>query len=436
MAIGTNALSVAEGAAAAIGRYRWRICALLFFITTLNYTDRQVLGVLAPELQRVIGWNEIQYGNIVTAFTAAYAVGLVVAGRFVDRAGTRIGYAVAIAVWSIATIGHSLARTVVAFAAARVALGLAEAANFPAAVKTVAEWFPKRERALATGIFNSGANIGAIVAPLTAPWIAVWLGWPWAFVFLGVLSAVWIGPWLAIYRKPEAHTKLTAAELAYIHSDPTEPAAKVPWSRLLPHRQTWALVIGRFLTDPIWWFLLYWLPKFFNTQYGLKLTELGLPLVIIYTFSMAGSIAGGWLPARFLKAGWTLNRARKIAMLICAATVIPIMAAATAGRLWLAVTLVGLGAAAHQGWSANLYTLASDMFPKGAVASVVGIAGFGGAIGGMLIATFAGWVLQATGSYVPMFVIAGSVYLVALSSVHLLAPRLERVNDLEGGRQR
>lgn len=434
MAIGTNALSVATRAHAAIGRYRWRICALLFFITTLNYTDRQVLGVLAPELQRVIGWNEIQYGNIVTAFTAAYALGLVLAGRFIDGAGTRIGYAVAIAVWSIATLGHSLARTVAAFAAARVALGLAEAANFPAAVKTVAEWFPKRERALATGIFNSGANIGAIVAPVAAPWIAVSLGWPWAFVFLGALSAVWVAPWLAIYRKPEAHAKLTATELAYIQSDPAEPAAKVPWSRLLPHKQTWALVIGRFLTDPIWWFLLYWLPKFLNTQYGLKLTELGLPLVIIYTFSMGGSIAGGWMPARFLKAGWSLNCARKVAMLICAAAVVPIMTAATAGRLWLAVAVVGLGAAAHQGWSANLYTMASDMFPKGVVASVVGIAGFGGAIGGMLIATFAGWVLQVTGSYVPMFVIAGSVYLLALLCVHLLTPGLERVNEV-GGRQ-
>ncbi len=426
MAIGTNPVRTpAAGAPAAIGRYRWRICALLFFVTTLNYTDRQVLGVLAPELQRVIGWNEIQYGNIVTAFSGAYALGLLLAGRFIDRVGTRLGYAIAIAVWSVATVGQSLARTVLAFAIARFVLGLAESANFPAAVKTVAEWFPKRERALATGIFNSGANIGAMVAPVAAPWIAVSLGWPWAFVFMGVLSAFWVVPWLALYRRPEAHPKLSTSELRYIQSDAPELAANVPWSQLLPHRQTWAMVIARFLTDPIWWFFLYWLPKFLNTQYGLKLTELGWPLVIIYTMSMTGSVAGGWLPAWFLKAGWSVNRARKIAMLVCAVAVVPIMVGATAGRLWVAVALVGLATAAHQGWSANLYTMASDIFPKRAVASVVGIAGFGGAIGGMVIATFAGWVLQLTGSYVPMFVIAGSAYLLALLIIQLLVPRLE-----------
>ena len=428
MAIDAKRLAApAAGIAAGIGRYRWRICALLFLITTLNYTDRQVLGVLAPELQRVIGWNEIQYGNIVTAFSAAYAVGLLLAGRFIDRAGTRIGYAFAIAVWSLATVGHSLARTVFAFAVARFALGLAESANFPAAVKTVAEWFPRRERALATGVFNSGANIGAMVAPVAAPWIAVTLGWQWAFVFMGALSAFWIVPWLVLYRKPEEHPEVSAAELDYIQSDREEPAASVPWSKLLPHRQTWALLIARFLTDPIWWFFLYWLPKFLNTQYGLKLTDLGWPLVTIYSMSMAGSIAGGWLPARFLRAGWSVNRARKTAMLVCALAVVPIMVGATAGHLWLAIALLGIATAAHQGWSANLYTVTSDIFPKHTVASVVGIAGFGGAIGGMVIATFAGFVLQLTGSYVPLFVIAGSVYLLALLVIQLLAPRLELV---------
>jgi MFS transporter, ACS family, hexuronate transporter len=407
-----------------IGRYRWRICALLFFVTTLNYTDRQVLGVLAPELQRVIGWNEIQYGNIVAVFQAAYAVGLLVAGRFIDRVGTRIGFAVAIVVWSLATMGHALAGTVLAFAAARLILGLSEAANFPAAVKTVAEWFPKRERALATGIFNSGANIGAIVAPATVPWIAVHWGWPWAFLCLGALSGLWVAPWLAIYRRPDAHPKLSTSELRYIQSDPPEAAAVVPWSHLLPHRQTWALVIGKFLTDPIWWFFLYWLPKFLHTQYGLSLTELGWPLVIIYTMSMAGSIAGGWLPAQFLKRGWSLNAARKTAMLICALGVVPIIFGATAGKLWMAVGLLGLATAAHQGWSANMYTMASDTFPTRAVASVVGIAGFGGAVGGMLIATFTGFVLQFTGSYLPMFAIAGSTYLLALLVIHLLMPQL------------
>jgi ACS family hexuronate transporter-like MFS transporter len=413
------------GIAAVVGRYRWRICALLFFVTTLNYMDRQVLGVLAPELQRVIGWNEIQYGNIVTAFQGAYAVGLLLAGRFIDGVGTRIGYAVAIGIWSFATIGHSLARTVIAFAIARFLLGLSESANFPAAIKTVAEWFPRKERALATGIFNSGANIGAIIAPASAPWIAVHWGWQWAFIFLGALSALWVVPWIMIYRRPEAHPKVTASELNYIQSDPPEPTVAIPWAKLLPHRQTWAFVLGKFLTDPIWWFFLFWLPKFLNTQYGLSLTELGWPLVIIYSMSMAGSIYGGWLPARFLKMGWSLNRARKISMLICAVAVLPIMFGATAGKLWLAVALIGLATAAHQGWSANLFTMASDMFPKRAVGSVVGIGGFGGAVGGMLIATFTGFILQFTGSYVSVFVIAGSAYLIALAAIQLLVPKLE-----------
>ncbi len=411
--------------AARVGKFRWRICALLFFITTLNYMDRQVLGVLAPELQRIIGWSEIDYGNIVTVFQAAYAVGLIFAGRFIDRVGTRIGYAVAIAVWSFATLGHSLARTVLAFALARLLLGLSEAANFPAAIKTVAEWFPRQERALATGIFNSGANIGAIVAPATAPWIAVRWGWQWAFVFLGTLSALWILPWLAIYRRPENHPRLSRPELDYIKSGPVEPTTTVPWSKLLPHRQTWAILIGKFLTDPIWWFFLFWLPKFFNTQYGLSLTDLGWPLLTIYSMSMAGSILGGWIPAKCLERGWSLNAARKTAMLICALAVVPIVFGATAGKLWIAVPLIGLATAAHQGWSANIFTLASDMFPKRAVASMVGISGFGGAVGGMFIATFTGLVLQFTGSYLPVFIIAGSTYLVALAIIHLLAPTLE-----------
>lgn len=414
--------------AAGIGRYRWRICALLFFVTTLNYVDRQVLGVLAPELQRVIGWNEIQYGDIVTAFQAAYAVGLLLAGGFIDRVGTRIGYAAAIGVWSMATIGHAAVRTVLGFGVARFALGLSEAANFPAAIKTVAEWFPRKERALATGIFNSGANVGAIVAPLTVPWITVHLGWQWAFLVMGALSALWVIPWMMLYRRPEDHPKLSRGELTYIQSDPAEPTVKVPWSHLVPHRQTWAFLIAKFLTDPIWWFFLFWLPKFLNTKYGLTLTELGWPLVIVYNMSMIGSVAGGWLPALFLKMGWSVNRARKTAMLVCALTVLPIVFAATAGSLWIAVALVGLATASHQGWSANLFTMVSDTFPRRAVASVVGIGGFGGAVGGMMIATFTGFVLQFTGSYVPMFVIAGSVYLIALLIIHLLLPNLEPAN--------
>ena len=418
-------------AATIIGRYRWRICTLLFFVTSLIYLERQVLGVLAPELERVIGWDEIQYGNIVMAFQMAYALGMLLSGRFLDGVGPRIGYALAIAVWTLATSGQSLARSVLAFAMARFVLGLAEAPNFPAAIKTVAEWFPNKERALATGIFNSGANIGAIVAPATAPWVAAHFGWQWAFVFLGVLSAIWIVPWAVTYRQPERHPRLSATELAYIQSDPQEPAVRVPWIRLLPHRQTWAFLVGKFLTDPIWWFFLYWLAKFLNQQYGLTRTGLGWPLVIVYTGSMVGSVCGGWLPAKFLKMGWSLNRARKTAMLICAVAVLPVIFAATGGKLWLTVALVSLATAAHQGWSANLFTLPSDMFPKQAVASVVGIGGFGGAVGGMLIATLTGLVLEYTHSYLPMFVMASLAYLVALAIIHLVVPTLERAS-LEG----
>lgn len=418
-------------AATIVGRYRWRICTLLFFVTTLIYLERQVLGVLAPELERVIGWDEIQYGNIVMAFQMAYALGMLLSGRFLDVVGPRIGYALAIAVWTLATSGQSLARSVLAFAIARFVLGLAEAPNFPAAIKTVAEWFPNKERALATGIFNSGANIGAIVAPATAPWVAAHFGWQWAFVFLGVLSAIWIVPWAVTYRQPERHPRLSATELAYIQSDPQEKAVRVPWVRLVPHRQTWAFLVGKFLTDPIWWFFLYWLAKFLNQQYGLTRTGLGWPLVIVYTGSMVGSVCGGWLPAKFLKMGWSLNRARKTAMLICAVAVLPVTFAATGGKLWLTVALVSLATAAHQGWSANLFTLPSDTFPKQAVASVVGIGGFGGAVGGMLIATLTGLVLERTHSYVPMFVMASLAYLVAIAIIHLVLPTLERAN-LEG----
>jgi ACS family hexuronate transporter-like MFS transporter len=408
-----------------IGRYRWRICALCFLATTINYVDRQVLGVLAPELQRVIGWNEIQYSNLVNAFQAAYAIGLLVAGGFMDRVGTRIGYAVAIAVWSMATMGTALVHTVLGFGVARFVLGIGESGNFPASIKTVAEWFPKKERALATGIFNSGANIGAVVAPIVVPWLTVRYGWQAAFLATGSLSALWLIPWLIMYRPPQQHPRVSKGELNYILSDPPEPVEKIPWVKLLAHRQTWAFVIGKFMTDPIWWFIMFWLPKFLNSRYGLSLTELGWPLVIVYNMSTLGSVAGGWLSARFLKLGWTLNRARKTAMLICALTVTPIMFAASAKRLWVAVALVGLATASHQGWSANIFTLSSDMFPKRAVGSVVGIGGFGGAIGGMVIATFTGLVLQFTGSYVPMFIIAGTVYLIALGIIQLLAPRLE-----------
>jgi ACS family hexuronate transporter-like MFS transporter len=387
---------------ARLRRMRWRICALLLAATTINYIDRQVLGVLAPFLQEHIGWNEIEYGYIVTAFQAAYALGLLCSGAVIDRFGTRAGYALAIGIWSLAAMSHALATSVVGFAIARFFLGLGESGNFPAAIKTVAEWFPRRERALATGIFNSGSNIGAIVAPLLVPVIASTWGWQSAFLFTGALSAIWLLVWWLNYHAPEQQPRLSAAELAHIRSDPPEPLQRLSWAQLLRHRQTWAFVVAKFVTDPIWWFFLFWLPKFLHAEYGLSLLQLGAPLIVI-----------------------SVNRARKIAMLICALAVVPIVFAARADNLWLAVGLIGLATAAHQGWSANLFTLTSDMFPRHAVASVVGIGGFAGAVGGMLIATFIGFLLQATGSYVPVFLMAGSAYLLALALLHWLAPRLQ-----------
>ncbi|MEN4902203.1 MFS transporter [Luteimonas sp. TWI1416] len=419
--------------AAKIGMYRWRVCAMLLAATTINYIDRQVLGVLAPFLQEEIGWSEMQYGAIVTAFQAAYAIGLLCAGAIIDRLGTKAGYAIAICVWSIAAMSHSLAASVAGFVVARFLLGLGEAGNFPAAIKTVAEWFPRRERAFATGIFNSGSNIGAIVAPLLVPVVAVTWGWQAAFLFTGALSAAWLAVWLLTYRTPEQQPALSPAELAHIRSDPPEPATKVPWRHILRHRQAWAFVAAKFITDPIWWFFLFWLPKFLNAEYGLTLLALGLPLVAIFLLADVGSILGGWLAGRFLRLGWSVNRARKGAMLVCALCVVPIMFAAQADNLWLAVALIGLATAGHQGWSANVFTLTSDMFPRHAVASVVGIGGFAGAIGGMMIATFTGWLLQTTGSYLPVFLMAGSAYLLALLVVHLLAPRLEPA-QLDGRR--
>lgn len=412
-------------ATAPVGRYRWRICGLLLAATTINYIDRQVLGVLAPELQKTFAWSEVQYGYIITCFQAAYAIGLVTAGAVIDRLGTRLGYALAICIWSLAAMSHALVGSVAGFAMARFALGLGEAGNFPAALKTVAEWFPRRERAFATGIFNSGTNIGAIVAPLSVPIIAVTVGWQAAFLFTGVLSAAWLVTWLIVYRPPEQHPKLSAAELALIRSDPPDATERVPWVQLLKYRQTWAFLLGKFMTDPIWWFFLFWLPKYLHSEYGLSLLGLGAPLVAIYIIADIGSIAGGWLAGRFIKMGWSVNRARKSAMLVCALCVVPIVFVSQVQNLWLAVLLIGLATAGHQGWSANIFTLPSDMFPRRTVASVVGIGGLGGAVGGMLIATFTGFLLQATGSYVPVFLMAATAYLLALGMIQFLVPTLE-----------
>ncbi len=398
---------------------------MLLAATTINYIDRQVLGVLAPFLQDEIGWNEIQYGYIVMAFQAAYAIGLLCAGAVIDRFGTRIGYALAIGIWSLAAMGHALAASVLGFVIARFALGLGEAGNFPAAVKTVAEWFPKRERAFAVGIFNAGSNIGAIAAPLIVPVVAAAWGWQAAFLCTGALSATWLALWLARYRTPEQQPRLSPAELAHIRSDPPESTVKVPWLQLLRHRQAWSFVAAKFITDPVWWLFLFWLGKFLASEYDLSLARIGPPIIVVYLMADVGSIAGGWLAGRFVRLGWSMNRARKGAMLVCALCVVPVVFATRIDNLWAAVGLIGLAMAGHQGWSANVLTLPSDMFPRQTVASVVGIGGFAGAVGGMAMSYFTGSQLQATGSYTTIFLIAGSAYLFALLCVHLLAPRLQ-----------
>jgi MFS transporter, ACS family, hexuronate transporter len=426
------------------GQYRWVICALLFFAATINYIDRQVIGILKPTLQQEFGWSEIDYADIVFSFQLAYAIGLLLAGGLVDRIGARRGFAIAIVLWSLAAMAHAEATafgpavaavltvvgltysaSVAGFIAARFLLGLGEAGNFPAAIKVVAEWFPKRERAFATGLFNSGTNIGALITPLVVPWITLTWGWYWAFVATGAIGLLWLLAWLPIYRQPEEHPRLSPSELAYIRSDPPDPPTRVPWSAVLPKRQAWAFMLGKFLTDPVWWLYLFWVPDFLNRNHGIDLRLVGPPLVVIYLVADVGSIGGGWLSSTLIKRGWTVNAGRKTAMLVCALAVLPMMFASGARDLWVAVALISLAASAHQGWSANLFTLVSDTFPRQAVGSVVGLGGMAGAVGGMLIAKLTGYLLQVTGSYVPVFLIASFAYLVALGVIHLLVPRLE-----------
>ena len=406
------------------GRFRWVICGLLFLGVTKNYMDRQVLGVLKEPLQHALGWNEIDYGNLVFAFQAAYAVGMILMGRLIDRLGTKIGYAVAMVFWSLASMGHAIASSLTSFVIARSALGFGEAGVFPASIKSVAEWFPKKERALATGIFNAGTNVGAIITPLVVPWIAVSLGWRWAFVFTGALGFAWLLLWLLLYRKPEEHPRCTKEELEFIQSDPAEPPGRIRWARLLRHRQTWAFAAGKFMIDPIWWFYLFWIPDYLQREHGLHLTQIGLPILVIYVISDIGSVAGGWFSSSLIRRGLSVNAARKWAMFVCALSVLPIASVFRISGLWPAALLIGLAAAGHQGFSANLFTLTSDLFPSRAVASVVGIGGMAGAVGGMLIAEVVGHVLQWTGSYMIPFFIAAGAYFVALLLIHVLSPNL------------
>ncbi len=420
-----NPIPAPESTPSPSGNRRWLICGLLFFAATVNYMDRQVIALLKPTLQLQFGWTEIGYSNIVFAFQLAYAAGSLLAGKLIDWLGTRRGFSLAVFWWSLAAIAHAAAGSVFQFAVARFSLGIGESGSFPSSIKAVAEWFPKRERALATGLFNSGANVGAIVTPLVVPWLTYRYGWRMAFIATGALGFVWIASWLALYRRPEESNLVSSAELAYIQSDREEAAARIPLMILLTMPQAWAVAAGKFFTDPIWWVYLFWMPDFLSRNLGLNLRGMALPLFVIYSGASIGSVSGGSLSSFLIRRGWTVNASRKAALLTCALAVMPIMLAARTTNAWLAVFLIALAAGAHQGWSANIYTLASDMFPSSAVGSVVGFATMTGAISGMLVAKAVGYILQRTGSYVPVFIMAGSAYLVSFAFVQLLAPKLK-----------
>jgi ACS family hexuronate transporter-like MFS transporter len=433
----------ASALAPRIGGFRWAICGLLLLAAVINYIDRQVVGILKPTLQHELGWSELDYGDIVFAFQLAYAIGLAFAGRLIDRIGTKRGFTLALSVWAVAAAAHAGATSygvpvsalfaaiglkysasVAGFIAARFTLGLGESGAFPSSIKAVAEWFPKSDRAFATGVFNAGTNVGAIITPLVVPWITLRFGWRAAFFVTSGLSVVWLALWWTFYDRPDRHPRCSPAELAYIRSDPQEETRSVSWRTLLPHRQTWAFAVAKLLTDPIWWLYLFWVPDFFSRTHRLSLVSIGPPIIAIYLMADVGSIGGGWLSSALIRRGWSINAGRKTAMLICACAVVPIVFAPRVSSEWAAVALIGLAAAAHQGWSANLFTLASDLFPRQAVGSVVGVGGTAGAIGGMAIAKLTASILQVSGSYMPVFIIAAVTYLVALTVVQLLAPKL------------
>lgn len=423
-----------------MGKYRWTVVALLFFATTINYLDRQIIGLLKPTLEKAFNWTETDYGHIVTTFSAFYALGLLIFGRVIDKIGTKIGYTITIVGWSIAAILHGFAASTLGFISARAFLGLTESGNFPAAIKTVAEWFPKRERALATGIFNSGANIGAVVAPIVVPWLLGMYGWQMAFIATGVVGFVWLIFWLLFYEIPAKQSRLKAEELAYINSDIDERSENelnsqnVKWLSLFSIKQTWAFIFGKMLTDPIWWFFLFWLPSYFAITFQIDLKKPSLELILVYTATTIGSIGGGYLSGWFINRGWEVFRARKVSMLFFALCVTPIMLVQYASNKWQAVALIALAAAAHQAWSANIFTTASDMFPKKALSSVIGIGGMAGSVGGIFFPLLIGWLLdtnKAAGNiglgYNIIFIICGCAYLVAWLLMHIFAPKMEKV---------
>jgi ACS family hexuronate transporter-like MFS transporter len=430
------AVAGTAGEAPPIWGYRWTICAMLFFATTINYVDRSVISILGPTMQQQLHWTTEQFGDVVSWFQFAYGIGFLGVGRWLDKVGVKRGFGVAIAVWSLAAMSHALARSQAAFSVARGALGLGESANFPGSIKAVAEWFPKKERALATGIFNAGSNVGAIVAPIMVPIIALSLGWRYAFVFTGLLVVIWLLVWWRVYYEPEQHPRISARELAYIRSDTDEaeehPEEKVPWLRLLSYRQAWAFIIGKAMTDPVWWFYLFWLPTFLDSEYGVHLQHIALPLVTIYLMADVGSVAGGWLSGSLIKRGHTVNFGRKAAMAIAAVAIVPTMMAPHATSMWLAVAIVGVATASHQWWSANLFTTVSDMFPRKAVATMVGMGGFAGAISGMAFQRITGHVLRVThNNYNYLFLYCGLAYVSAWVIIQVLVPRLKPAH-LEG----
>lgn len=453
---------------AAIGKYRWTICALLFFATTINYLDRQVLSLLAPQLSREFGWSNTDYANITAAFQFVYALSMLFAGRVVDRIGTRAAYVVAICIWSLGALMHAfsvpmgegvgvllgaagivVAPSILGFMLSRAVLAIGEAGNFPAAIKATAEYFPKNERSLATGIFNSGANVGAILAPITVPLIASIWGWQSAFIMIGMVGFIWMAVWLTLYDTPERQPRLSAQELAYIRRDQTSaaapatnaatPAAKVSWLQLLKYRQTWAFAFGKFMTDGVWWFFLFWLPTYLSAQYGMKGDAIVVPLAVLYSMTMIGSIGGGWFPSYFMARGYAPYDGRMRAMLMIAFFPLVVLLAQPLGSIsyWVPVLLIGVGASAHQAWSANIFTTVSDMFPQKSVASVIGIGGMAGGIGGVLLTKLGGWVFDyykasndiSTG-YMIMFTICALAYLTAWCVMKTLVPRHKEITDL------
>lgn len=415
-------------AAAAVGRYRWTICWLLFIATTINYIDRNVVSIMKQDiLIGKLGWTEADYGNVFAWFSLSYAVMQIVTGRIIDRIGLKLGFAAAIIWWSLAAMGHAFSGAVAAFTFWRIMLGIGEAANFPASIKTVSVWFPKRERALATGIFNSGTSLGSILTPIAVAWILAISSWQMVFVALGALGFIWLAFWWAIYTEPDKNPRVSAAELAYIHSEPEPPVQAIPWASLVGLRQTWAFFFGKALTDPVWWFYLFWVPGFLSQKFHVNIAGLALPILVIYTLATVGSVAGGWIAGFFLKRQWSTNAARKMALLICALSVIPVIFTPLTDNYWLAVVLVGLACAGHQGWSANLYTTTSDMFPKAAVASVTGIGGFGGALAGWAMGRWVGaWLNAHSTAYLPIFAVFALIYILALVVIQVLVPNIEK----------